>query len=303
MSAILKPGSYRRSRLTGQVWINGLLMAVSVAFLLPMLLVISSSFSDETALAQQGYSLLPQQFSTAAYQFIIRDPWRIISAYSVTISVTVIGTVAALLIMSLLAYPLSRPDFPYRRPLSFFVIFSMLFNGGLVPTYIVIAQILGLKDKPPVLILPYLVVPWFVFLLRSYFLTLPRELLEAARIDGASEWRIFFQLVIPLSTPALATVGLFCMLMFWNDLWLPLLYINNPKLFSLQYLLYSVMRNAEYLTSGAASASGLTTSVQIPTQTMRMAMVVLAIGPIIVIFLALQRYFVRGLLVGSLKGD
>jgi putative aldouronate transport system permease protein len=112
---------------------------------------------------------------------------------------------------------------------------------------------------------------------------------------------VFFQLVIPLSTPALATVGLFCVLMFWNDWWLPLLYVNDPKLFSLQYLLYSVMRNAEYLTSGAAT--GLTTSVQIPTQTMRMAMVVLAMGPIIVVFLALQRYFVRGLLVGSLKGD
>mgnify|MGYP000915323052 CR=1 FL=1 len=145
-------------------------------------------------------------------------------------------------------------------------------------------------------------VPWFVFLLRSYFATLPRELLEAARIDGAGELRVFFQIAVPLSTPALATVGLFCILMFWNDWWLPLLYINDSKLFPLQYLLYSVMRNAEYLTTNTM-ASGLTTSIQIPTQTMRMAMVVLAMGPIVVVFLALQRYFVRGLLVGSLKGD
>jgi putative aldouronate transport system permease protein len=277
-------------------------MTVSILFLLPMALVISSSFSDEDALARHGYSLLPQEFSTAAYEFILRDPWRIVNAYAVTISVTVLGTLAALLVMSLLGYVLSRPDFPYRRPLSFLVIFTMLFNGGLVPTYILIAQVLDLKDKGPVLILPYLVVPWFVFLLRSFFTTLPRELLEAARIDGASEWRVFFQIVIPLSTPALATVGLFCVLMYWNDWWLPLLYIDDPRLFPLQYLLYSVMRNAEYLTSSAA-ASGLTSSVQVPTQTMRMAMVVLAMGPILVAFLALQRYFVRGLLVGSLKGD
>lgn len=298
----VKQTSYRRPRNLTQVWINLVLMAISILFLLPMLIVISSSLSDETALALHGYSLLPQQFSTAAYEFIADDPWRLFNGYAVTISVTAIGTVTAMLVMSLLAYVLSRADFPYRRPLSFLVIFTMLFNGGIVPTYIVVAQLLHLKDTLPVLILPYLVVPWFVFLLRSYFATLPRELLEAARIDGAGELRVFFQVAVPLSTPALATVGLFCILMFWNDWWLPLLYINDSKLFPLQYLLYSVMRNAEYLTTNTM-ASGLTTSIQIPTQTMRMAMVVLAMGPIVAVFLALQRYFVRGLLVGSLKGD
>lgn len=302
MNILTKRTSYQGRRRLDQVWINLLLMTISILFLLPMLLVISASLSDEQALARNGYSLMPQQFSTAAYEFIAKDPWRLINAYAVTISVTAVGTVAALLVMSLLGYVLSRVDFPYRRPLSFLVIFTLLFNGGVVPTYIVVAQLLQLKDKGPVLILPYLVVPWFVFLLRSYFLTLPRDLLEAARIDGAGELRVFFQVAVPLSTPALATVGLFCILMYWNDWWLPLLYINDAKLFPLQYLLYSVMRNAEYLTMNTM-ASGLTTSIQIPTQTMRMAMVVLAMGPIVAVFLALQRYFVRGLLVGSLKGD
>ena len=209
----------------------------------------------------------------------------------------------ALLLMSMLAYSISRREFAWRGPISFFVYFTMLFNGGLVPTYYLVTQVLHLKNTLPVLILPYLIVPWYVFLLRTFFSSLPHELIEAARIDGASELRIFFQLVLPLSTPVLATVGLFMILMYWNDWWLSLLYISEPKLFSLQYLLYSIMRNAEFLSSGQATMTGLLTSVKIPTQTLRMAMVVVAMGPIAVVFLSLQRYFVRGMLIGSIKGE
>jgi putative aldouronate transport system permease protein len=294
--------SYRLSRSISQIVINAILMVLSLLFLVPMILVISSSLTDEVSLSKNGYNLFPSKFSLDAYKYIIADPARILSAYSVTITVTIIGTVVGLLLMSLLAYALSRRDFQWRKPISFMVFFTMLFNGGLVPTYYLVTQVLHLKNTLPVLILPYLIVPWFIFILRTFFATLPTELIEAARIDGAGEWRIFFQLVLPLSTPVLATVGLFCVLMYWNDWWLPLLYVSEPKLFPLQYLLYSIMRNAEFLTSGAAQRSGMVIGVAIPTQTLRMAMVVVAMGPIAVVFLALQRYFVRGMLIGSLKG-
>jgi hypothetical protein len=142
--------------------------------------------------------------------------------------------------MSLLAYALSRSRFKYRKQLSFYVFFTMLFNGGLVPWYIWLTQGLHLKDKVEALILPYLIVPWFVLLLRTYFAQLPEELLDSARVDGAGEWRIFFQFVVPLSTPSLATIGLFCILMYWNDWWLALLFINEPKLHPLQYMLYTI---------------------------------------------------------------
>jgi putative aldouronate transport system permease protein len=295
--------SYRRSQALVQVFVNTVMIFLSILFLVPMVLVISASLTDELTLANGGYSLFPAKFSLMAYQFIVQDPYRILNAYSVTIAVTTIGTLLGLLLMSMLAYALSRKDFGWRKPISFFIFFTMLFNGGLVPTYYMVTQVLHLKNTLLVLILPYLIVPWYVFLLRTFFSSLPHELIEAARIDGASELRIFFQIVLPLSTPVLATVGLFMTLMYWNDWWLSLLYISEPKLFSLQYLLYSIMRNAEFLSSGKAVYTGMLTGVKIPTQTLRMAMVVVAMGPIAIVFLSLQRYFVRGMLVGSIKGE
>jgi putative aldouronate transport system permease protein len=293
--------NYRRRGAITQITINIILIVVSFIFLLPLLLVISSSLTDEVTLARTGFSLIPEKISLDAYNFIRMDPGRIVRAYSVTLTTTTIGTICGLLVMSMLAYALSRQDFAWRKPLSFFVIFTMLFQGGLIPTYILVTQTLHLKDSLLALILPYLVIPWFVFLLRTYFITLPKELIESAKIDGASEWRVFFQIVIPLSTPALATVGLFCILMYWNDWWLPLLYIDSPDKFPLQYLLYSVQKSAEFLTTGEASA--MLQTIQLPVQSMRMAMAVVAMGPIAIAFLLLQRYFVRGMLVGSLKGE
>lgn len=292
---------YRRQSILTQVIINAILLTVSLIFLLPLLLVISSSLTDEVTLARSGFALIPPKISFDAYNFIRMDPGRIVRAYTVTLTTTTIGTSVGLLVMSMLAYALSRQDFGWRRPLSFFVIFTMLFHGGLIPTYILVTQTLHLKDSLLALIMPYLVVPWYVFLLRTYFATLPKELIESAKIDGASEWRVFFQMVIPLSTPALATVGLFCILMYWNDWWLPLLYIDSPSKFPLQYLLYAIQKSAEFLTSGEASA--MMQTITLPVQSMRMAMAVVAMGPIAIVFLTLQRYFVRGMLVGSLKGE
>jgi len=213
--------------------------------------------------------------------------------------VTLVGSSLGLLIMAMLAFALARRDFKFRKPLSFYVFFTMLFNGGLVPWYILITQYLHLKNTIFALILPYLVIPWFVLLLRTYFAGLPTELFEAAKIDGASEWRIFYKIAIPLSTPALATVGLFSMLQYWNDWWLALLFIDDKKLYPLQYLLYTIQSNIDAISQNPEMNMGII----IPTQGVRMAMAVLAIGPIVFAFLFVQRYFVRGITLGGIKGD
>ncbi len=296
---------HQRSWLSRHFWqllLHFALLVITVLFLIPLVVVVSASFTDEIALTRNGYGLWPSQFSLDAYNYILLDPSQILRSYGVTISVTVIGTVLGLIVMSLLAYALARQDFTWRRPLAFFVFFTMLFNGGLVPTYILVTQYLKLRDTLWVLILPYLVVPWFVFLLRTYFLTLPKEFIESAKIDGANEWQIYLNIILPLSTPALATIGLFCILMFWNDWWLALLYINEQRLYPLQYLLFAILRNAEFLSANSA-ASAMLTSVKVPLQTIRMAMAVIAIGPVAIAFLALQRYFVRGITLGGIKGE
>lgn len=271
---------------------------LSAAFVFPLLLVLSASFTDENTLSKYGYNLIPIKFSTFAYQYILRDPSQLVQSYGVSMLVTVVGSLLSLLVMALLAYPLSRKDFALRKPLSFYVFFTMLFNAGVVPLYIFVTDYLHLQDTLIILILPYLVVPWFVLLLRTFFARLPQELLEAARIDGAGELRTFFQIVLPLSTPSLATVGLFSMLMYWNDWWLSLLFIDNSKLFPLQYLLYRLITNIDTIAS-----SSQITGIQIPTQSVRMAMAILAVGPIVVAFLFVQRYFVSGITLGGVKDD
>jgi putative aldouronate transport system permease protein len=295
--ATVRPAA-RRQTAVARFTIHLVLVALSAVFVLPLLLVISASVSDENALGKYGYSFLPQHFTTFAYQYIFEDPGQLLRAYGVTVVVTAVGSGVSLLVMALLAYPLARRDFRPRKPLSFYVFFPLIFNGGLVPFYILVTRYLHLQDTLLALILPYLVVPWYVLLLRTYFASLPAELIEAAKIDGAGEWRVFFRIVIPLSTPALATVGLFSILLYWNDWWLGLLFIDNQNLMPLQLLLYNIMTNIDVLASNAQ-----TTGVPIPSLSVRMAMAVLAIGPIALAYLFVQRFFIRGITLGGLKGD
>jgi putative aldouronate transport system permease protein len=289
----------RRISLIDLLWTifrHGFLTLVALVCFVPLMLVISASFTDQEAIADYGYTLIPSRFSTYAYEFILRDSRSVIQAYGVTLFVTIVGSISALLVMSLLAYALSRPNLRLRRPLSFYVLFTLLFYGGLVPTYIVISQILGLRDNILVLILPIMVVPTYVLILRTYFAQIPDELIDAAKIDGAGEWRIFFQIIFPLSTPAFATVGLLCALMYWNDWFLSLLYIDNEKLYSLQYLLYRLLSNIQYLQVNTQAAP-----VSVPASPARMALAVLAIGPILLAALFAQKYFVRGITLGALR--
>jgi putative aldouronate transport system permease protein len=217
------------------------------------------------------------------------------------VGVSVVGAGLSLMVMSLLGYVLSRAEFRFRKAVSFIVFFTMLFNGGIVASYILNTRYLGLSDSFPALILPYLVVPFYVLLLRTFFSSLPSEIIEAARIDGASESGIFFRIALPLSLPALATVGLLMLLLYWNDYFLGLLYLKSPEKYPLQLLMYNILNNINFLTSNQQASSQLG-SIEVPTQSVRMAMAVLATGPMTFAFLLLQRYFVRGLTLGSVKG-
>ena len=285
-------------RSMGRLAIHGVLIAVCLACLLPLVLIFSASFTEENTLIDHGFQIVPQQFSLDAYRFLLTDPTQIGNAYLISAFVTIVGAALGLLLMAMLGYALSRRDFPLRKPLTFFVFFPLLFNAGLVPFYILMSRTLGLKDNLLALILPPLVLPFYTLLLRTYFSGLPGELFEAARLDGASEWRVFFQIVVPLSTPALATVGLFSLLFYWNDLYLSLLFINTPRLYNLQYLLYKIIASLQVLEDAAVQSGN-----KAPLQSVRMAMAVLAMGPVLVSFLFVQRYFVRGITLGSVKGD
>ena len=200
--------------------------------------------------------------------------------------------------MALVSYAMTRKHFKYRKAVAFYIFFTMLFSGGLVPSYILVTQYLKLKDTITVLIVPFLATGGWILILRTYFRDLPEELLDAARIDGCGEWRTFFTIVIPLSTPGLATIGLFAMLAYWNDWFTPLLYIEQPKLYPIQYLLYTVVNNMQFLDVLSQQAGLRVDPPRIPA---RMAMVAVSVGPILLAYPFVQRYFVRGIRLGSLK--
>ncbi|MNQ82504.1 L-arabinose transport system permease protein AraQ [compost metagenome] len=296
--------SNTRSPLMLSTWIiHGIFMLVCIACLYPFLVIIGTSFQNENDILRYGYSILPKQFDLTAYRVILHDPAVLLHAYMVTIYTTLIGTVAGIWITTSFAYTISRKDYAYRKGLSFYVFFTMLFQGGLVPSYILMVSWLDLKNNLLALILPFLITGWHVLLMRGFLQTLPDALFESAKIDGASELTIFTRIVIPLSKPALATLGLFLVLQYWNDWWLTLLYIDHENKMKLQYLLIRVLRNMEFLNSAEAMQYGLVKpGQQVPSLAARMAMCILAAGPMLVIFPFFQRYFVQGLTVGSVKG-
>ncbi|OCT15133.1 sugar ABC transporter permease [Paenibacillus pectinilyticus] len=276
---------------------------IAIASLVPMLLVLSVSLSDENAVVQHGYSLWPREFTTYAYEYLFKDYAKIFKGYGVSILVTIVGTMLSLLFTAMVAYPLSRKDFKWRNTFSFFIFFTMLFNGGLVPFYMTYSAA-GLKNTLLALILPLLIAPFNVIVMRVFFTnTIPPALIESSIIDGAGEFRIFRSIILPLSLPVLATIGLFQTFAYWNDWFLSLIFISNDNLVNLQYLMYKVMREVEYLNSGVVDASRLgELQKNLPSQTVRMAMAIVGIGPIIFVYPFLQKYFIKGLTVGSVKG-
>lgn len=282
--------------------INLFLIVLSAAFIVPFLLIFTISLTDEQALLKEGYRLWPSDWSFLAYEMLFRDPIVLLKAYGVTITRTVVGTLAGLLFTTLLAYTISRKDFGYSRQITFFVFFTLLFHGGLVPSYILITQYLHLKDNFLVMILPAMLNPFLVMVMKGYLVKIPLEMIESAKIDGASEWRIFIRLVLPLSAPPLATVGLIISFYHWNDWWLPLLYVDSPNLVPLQLMLYRMMGNIEFVRNNIQMMGAIQVNLNdFPNLSLRMAMVVMAAGPMMFVFPFFQKYFVSGLTVGSLK--
>lgn len=275
----------------------------SILCILPFVLLISISLSKEADIVKYGYSFIPKNIDFLAYKIVFLNPQQLIDSYKVTIMSTLVGTFFSLLVMSLVAYALSRTDFKYRKVVTFYLFFTMLFNGGLVPSYILISQYLKLTDTFWVLVIPGLVNVWYIILLRTFFQSIPPSIFESAKIDGASEFTIFFKIVIHLSKPALATIALFGVLIRWNDWFTALLYIKNEKLLTLQYLLQRIILEMQLLNDANQNLpQELLINTQIPTESLRMAMVILVAGPMLVVFPFFQKYFVKGLTVGSVKG-
>ncbi len=282
--------------------IGYIFMILFAAFcLIPFILIITGSFTDELSLMENGFSLIPKKTSLIAYKVLFEDS-SVLDAYKVTIFITTVGTFCELIITSAMAYALSVSSFTHRNKIAFFAYFTMLFNGGLVPTYILISKYLHMKDNIWVYIIPLLINPYNMFLLRNFFKTIPSSLAESAKIDGANDIFILFKIVLPLSKPALATIGLFYALANWNEWFNCLLYISDQKLISLQYLIMKVLRYVDFLKQMASYMQGIQIDYIPPSNSAKMATAVVTIGPIIFVYPFVQRYFVKGLVIGAVKG-
>ncbi|HVP19969.1 MAG TPA: carbohydrate ABC transporter permease [Spirochaetia bacterium] len=294
---LLKPGRAR------QVVTHIVFVIICVICLYPLALVIGISFSTESSIAIKGFRLIPLQTSLVAYNFVLKQSDAVIRAYVITIIVTCLGTLLSTLVIALYAYPLSRRDFPQRKLFSFIAFFTMLFSGGLVPWYIVCVQLLHLRNNIWALFLPYTMNAWYVLIMRTFYKTnVPDSIVESAKMDGAGEYTIFFRIIISLAKPGLATIALFNTIVFWNDWWLPLMLVNDPAWFNLQYLMYRVQVNIQYLSSMAGNTNVAGEILRrLPSRTAQMAMCILSIGPIVLAYPFFQKYFVKGITIGSLK--
>lgn len=284
------------------VFTHVFLVLICSTVLLSFLLLLGSSFQSQQEIYQVGYQIIPKRISIEAYETLFSNPKSVIDAYGVTILTTVIGTILGVLFTGGYAYAISRHEFAYRKAFSLVNLFSMLFNGGLVATYIVYTRWYGLKDNIWVLIWPMLYNPWNITLMKSFFTALPNSIIEAARIDGAGELHIFFKFVIPMSKPVFATIALFLALVYWNDFQHVMLYITDEGLYKLQYLLQKILTDAQFMNSTAAQMMGVNLDVvEVPTENLRMAMCVVAAGPMMCIFPFFQKYFTKGISLGGVK--
>lgn len=286
----------------GQSIIVVLVSLFSLSCLFPFVMVIAGSVSSESDIVQHGYSIIPRSVSFDSYRILLLGSNRIVDAYVVSAIVTVVGTVLSLLVTSMGAYAMARRSFRYRNVLSIYAIITILFSGGLVPWYIICVRYLELKDTMWAMILPPLANAFNMFLIRNFMQAMPDDLHESAKIDGAGEFRIYAQLIVPLAKPVLATIGLFVSLSYWNDWFLGLMFIDKQELQPLQLLLRTLVSNIEFLRTSNNAMDIQRIASQLPSQSLKMALTVVTIGPIIFLYPFLQRYFVKGLMVGAVKG-
>jgi ABC-type glycerol-3-phosphate transport system permease component len=278
-----------------------LMTAASIVCLLPFLMMVSASFSTENIIMTEGIGVLPKGFSLRAYEIILDTPRYMIGAYVVTVVITVVGTLIGLFLIAMTGYSLTRPDFFIRNQIAFFFYFTTLFSAGLAPSYIWMVRYLNLKNNYLAVLLPLLMTPWLIILMRNFMKSIPYEITESGKIDGAGDFTIFLKLIFPMVKPGLATIGLFLALNYWNEWYNSMLYLPNLDYKPLQYHLYRIVNEAAALKNSLAGANVVLTA-SLPSTTLKMATAVLATGPIILLYPFVQRFFISGIVIGSVKG-
>lgn len=267
----------------------------------PFLLIISASFTSEAYITLRGFPMIPRDFSVNGYALIFRSPGQVVGSYAVTALLTIVGTGIGLVLIAMTGYALQRPDFELRNKISFYIYFTTLFSGGLIPFYLLITQYLGLKDNYLAVLLPSLMSPWLIILMKNFLKSVPHSITESAKIDGAGDFIIFIRIILPMAKPALATVGLFLALSYWNEWYNSMLFLSSKvKYRPLQLFLYNTINQAGYLKDSVASLN--IPAQDIPLESMKMATAVIATGPIIFAYPFVQKYFIKGITVGAVKG-
>lgn len=290
---------------TSDFFVERFAMIVVIIFsllcVLPFLLIIGTSFSSEDIVRVKGFSLFPRGATLEAYKMIFKGGTNILGSYVVTISMTLIGTLVGLGIISMTGYALNRHDFPLRNIISFFIYFASLFSAGLAPYYLLMTQGYGLKDNYLAILLPLMMSPWLIILMKNFVKSVPYELTEAGKIDGAGDFSIFIRLILPMLKPALATIGLFLALGYWNEWYQSSLFLSERVTYKpLQYMLYQIINQLSYLKNSVAGA--FVTFDNFPEETLKMATACVATGPIILVYPFVQKYFISGITVGAVKG-
>ncbi|GHV67255.1 ABC transporter permease [Spirochaetia bacterium] len=292
----------RKDRVSGIVTVFAYVFVsvLAIVCLVPFVMMVSASFSSEAAVSKFGVSLLPREFSVETYKLAFRSPKILLGSYGVTIALTVCGTITGLFLIAMTGYALYRPDFFIRNKISFFFYFTTLFSAGLAPSYIWMTRYLNLKNNYLAVFLPLLMSPWLIILMRNFMKSIPFEITESGKIDGAGDFRIFVSLIFPMLKPALATVGLFLALSYWNEWYNAMLYLPDLDYKPLQYFLYKIVNEAAALRQSMAGANVVMRT--LPTTTLKMATAVLATGPIILLYPFVQKYFISGITIGAVKG-
>ena len=285
-----------------QVVLHTIFILLCIIAAAPFLLLISSSITEESTLLQYGYSFFPKKVSFYAYEYLFQSGGKIIRGLGLSVLVTIVGTACSILMTVMFAYPISRKELPHRNLFSFLVFFTMLFNGGLVPTYMMYTQIFHIKNTIWALIIPSLLMnAFYIIMMRSFFVSnIPDSLIEAARIDGAGEFRILFRIVLPLSKPMLATLALMVGLGYWNDWMNSLYYITDDSLYTLQAILNNIITSITFLQS-STMGSVASAVAAMPSTGIRMAIAVVGVIPVLVIYPFFQKYFFKGITLGGVK--
>ena len=284
------------------VLIHIIFILFAIACIVPFMMIVSASLTSVEDLSLHGFSVLPPKVDLSAYAYLFENPGQIINAYIVTIFITVIGTFLAVLFMSMAAYALARPNFRFKKIATAYIFFPTLFSGGMVASYITYTQYLHLTDSIWVMILPGLCNVYHLFMIRTFFKQLPEGLFDAAQVDGAGEWRIYFTIALRLSKPVIATVAFLGALGRWNTWYAAQLYIRSESKYPLQYLLQRIMMNIRELLNAMEHVPTMVTSAELPTENLRMALLVVCIGPMMMFFPFFQKYFTKGMTVGAVKG-